>query len=148
MGGNAADWIKECSLYSKASLHLSIKRILCILIYLVYLQHSEEKKKMFGLGSARDLSLSFLPVLFGKTFSASTVILMSSLTCHPSAQHQQPRYTWKAQAGLLRQCPCTPLLCLQVVAVINLLQSGNCCFYLIRVFIILCKFAEASLMAA
>lgn len=42
--------------------------------------------------------------------------------------HQQPSYAWKGQAGLLRQCSCTLLFCLQVLAAISLLQSGNCCF--------------------
>lgn len=105
------------------------------------------KKKMFWLvcfsitvgsaDSARYPNLSFLPVLCNKTFSASITIVMSSqvqfthvLPLGPSCWpwHQQPSYTRKGQAELLRQRSCSPSLCLQVLAAINLLQSGNCCF--------------------
>lgn len=103
MGGNAADWIKECSLYSKASLHLSIKRILCILIYLVYLQHSEEKKKDIWFRFSQR-SESFLPTCpFWKNFFSfycdfNELPHMPSFCPAPTAQVHMEGPGWAARA--------------------------------------------------
>lgn len=71
---------------AEVSVYVSIKRILCLLVYFC-MQHAKEKEERFfvcfsvSVGSADSatyLSLSFLPVLCSKTFSAFIMILMSS----------------------------------------------------------------------
>lgn len=123
----------------------ALQRIHCLIVYFC-MQHAKEKEEggFFCLSvtvgsadSASDLSLSFLPILCSKTFSAFITILMSSevqLTHMPNllaAWNPQPSSAGMGQVGLLEQHSCTPLLCLQVLAEISLLQPGNCCWTLL-----------------
>lgn len=76
---------KDVFYTAKVSVHISIKKILCLLVYFC-MQHAKERGGFFccfsiivgSADSASDLSLSFLPVLRSTTFSASITILMSS----------------------------------------------------------------------
>lgn len=77
---------KHISYTAKVSVHVSIERILCLIVYFC-MQHAKEKEEGFfccfsitvgSADSASDLSLSFLPILCSKTFSAFITILMSS----------------------------------------------------------------------
>lgn len=84
--GKCSRWDQRMFFILQNCLHISIKRILCLLVYFC-MQHAKKNEKGFFIcfsvtvgsaDSASDLSLFFLPVLCSKTFSASVTILMSS----------------------------------------------------------------------